>query len=109
LTAQDSGTPVGSLVAGMLPMPMYGGGLAFLQELYVVEAARGLGVGRALMEAFDDWARRNGAAVEALGTSRPGAMAFYERLGLVTRPTMYYWRRVSSRWLVWVRGGYTRI
>jgi GNAT superfamily N-acetyltransferase len=76
-------------------MPMYGARLAFLQELFVDEAVRGGGVGRALIEAFDRWAREHGAVVEALGTSRPPAMAFYERLGFVTRPTMYYWRRVA--------------
>jgi GNAT superfamily N-acetyltransferase len=93
--ADADGRLVGSLVAGLLPMPLYGARLAFLQELYVDETARGAGIGRALMDAFDAWARERGAAVEALGTSRPPAMAFYERLGFVTRPTMYYWRRVT--------------
>jgi GNAT superfamily N-acetyltransferase len=95
LVAEDGDRLVGSLVAGLLPMPMYGARLAFLQELFVDEAARGGGVGRALIEAFDGWAREHGAAVEALGTSRPPAIAFYERLGFVTRPTRYYWRRVT--------------
>jgi GNAT superfamily N-acetyltransferase len=95
LVAEHDDRLVGSLVAGLLPMPMYGARLAFLQELFVDEAARGSGAGRALMDAFDTWARQGGAAVEALGTSRPAAMAFYERLGFVTRPTMYYWRRVA--------------
>jgi GNAT superfamily N-acetyltransferase len=95
LVAEDGDRLVGSLVAGLLPMPLYGARLAFLQELYVDEAARGGGVGRSLMAAFDTWARERGAAVEALGTSRPPAMAFYERLGFVTRPTTYYWRRVE--------------
>ena len=49
------------------------------------------------MAAFDEWARNRGAKVEALGTSRPAAMAFYQRLGFVTRPTMYYWRVTSAR------------
>ena len=92
LIAEADGRPVGSLVAGLLPMPLYGARLAFLQELYVDEAARGTGIGRSLIDA---WARERGAAVEALGTSRPPAMAFYERLGFVTRPTMYYWRKVT--------------
>ncbi len=95
LIAEQEGRAVGSLVAGVLPMPMYAGRLAFLQELYVDESTRGTGVGRALMDAFDAWARERGAVVEALGTSRPGAMAFYERLGFVTRPTTYYWRRLD--------------
>ena len=95
LIAEHEGRAVGSLVAGVLPMPTYAGRLAFLQELYVDESARGTGVGRALMAAFDAWARERGAAVEALGTSRAGAMAFYERLGFVTRPTTYYWRRLE--------------
>ena len=95
VVAELQGRLVGSLVAGLLPMPIYGARLAFLQELYVDEAARGGGVGRALIGAFDAWARERGAVVEALGTSRPPAMAFYERLGFVTRPTTYYWRRVA--------------
>jgi GNAT superfamily N-acetyltransferase len=95
LVAEQGGRLVGSLVAGLLPMPLYGARLAFLQELFVDEAARSGGVGRGLMEAFDSWAREHGAAVEALGTSRPHAMRFYERLGFVTRPTTYYWRRVT--------------
>jgi GNAT superfamily N-acetyltransferase len=95
LVAEDGDRLLGSLVAGLLPMPMYGARLAFLQELFVDGAARGGGVGRALIEAFDRWARENGAAVEALGTSRPTAMKFYERLGFLTRPTTYYWRRVT--------------
>jgi GNAT superfamily N-acetyltransferase len=94
LIAEHEGRPVGSLVGGVLAMPIYGGGLAFLQELYVEAAARRSGAGRALIDAFDGWARERGAVVEALGTSRPAAMAFYERLGFVTRPTMYYWRRL---------------
>ena len=97
LVAEDGGRLVGSLVAGLLPMPLYGARLAFLQELFVDEAVRGGGVGRALMEAFDAWAREHGAVVEALGTSRPHAKRFYERLGFVTRPTMYYWRRVTPQ------------
>jgi len=95
LVAEADGQPIGSLVAGLLPMPLYGARLAFLQELYVDEAVRGTGIGRALINTFDAWARERGAAAEALGTSRPPAMAFYERLGFVTRPTMYYWRRVT--------------
>jgi GNAT superfamily N-acetyltransferase len=97
LVALNGDGLAGSLVAGLLPMRLYGARLAFLQELYVDETARGAGVGRALIDAFDAWARAHGAAVEALGTSRPAAIAFYERLGFITRPTTYYWRRVQER------------
>ena len=46
LVAEDHRTPVGSLVAGLLPMPMYGGQLAFVQELYVTSRPAGPGSGR---------------------------------------------------------------
>jgi GNAT superfamily N-acetyltransferase len=77
-------------------MPLYGAPLAFLQELFVDEPTRGSGVGRDLMNAFDTWAHDHGAAVEALATSRPPAKAFYERLGFTTRPTTYYYRRLTA-------------
>ena len=37
LIAEHDGRAVGSLVAGLLPMPLYGAKLAFLQEVYVDE------------------------------------------------------------------------
>lgn len=41
--------------------------VAYLQELYLVEGARGTGVGRALMGACEDWARSRAIPVMHIG------------------------------------------
>ncbi len=56
---------------------------AYIAELFVVEAARGLGVGRALIGASEDWARAQGLRILKIGVL-PGnarARAIYERAG----------------------------
>jgi GNAT superfamily N-acetyltransferase len=55
----------------------------FLAELYVVEAARGGGVGRALIAACEDWARGRGLVSLRIGLSARNADAqkVYERTG----------------------------
>jgi ribosomal protein S18 acetylase RimI-like enzyme len=55
----------------------------YLAELYVVPALRGRGIGRALMQAAIDLARREGADHMDLGTSEDdvAARALYERMG----------------------------
>jgi GNAT superfamily N-acetyltransferase len=95
LVATDDGRVVGYVLGGCLPMPLYGGQLAMLQELYVDESHRRAGVARALVEAFTAWADERGAAIVGLATSRHAARAFYESQGFVTRPTTYYWRRIQ--------------
>ncbi len=59
----------------------------YLEELYVVPERRGQGLGRALMEAAIDLARRNGAARMDLGTGEDdlAARALYESLGFSHR------------------------
>ncbi len=69
---------------------IYGGGPAFLQELYVDAACRRAGVGAALVAAFSEWGTERGAVRAALATSRAGA--FNEALGFTTRPAYYYQR-----------------
>ncbi|HEX4301972.1 MAG TPA: GNAT family N-acetyltransferase [Rhizomicrobium sp.] len=57
--------------------------IAYIAELYLVEAARGTGVGRALIAACEDWARARGIGVLHIGVL-PGnvrARAVYERAG----------------------------
>jgi ribosomal protein S18 acetylase RimI-like enzyme len=73
----------------------------YLAELYVVPERRGQGLGRALMEAAIDLARRKGADYMDLGTSEEdvAARALYERLGFDNRggkpdgPVNYFYER----------------
>jgi ribosomal protein S18 acetylase RimI-like enzyme len=73
----------------------------YLAELYVVPDRRGQGLGRALMEAAMELARRAGADRMELGTSEDdvAARALYERLGFSNRegrpdgPVNYYYER----------------
>lgn len=81
---------------------LYADGLeAHLQELYIVPAKRGGGLGRALLEAALDEARAAGASYIDLGTSEDDttARALYESAGFVNRehppdgPVMYVYER----------------
>jgi GNAT superfamily N-acetyltransferase len=73
----------------------------YLAELYVVPARRGRGLGRALMQAAMELARREGADRMELGTSDDDvvARALYESLGFINRegkpdgPVMYFYER----------------
>jgi GNAT superfamily N-acetyltransferase len=53
--------------------------VAWVEELFVRGDQRGHGAGRALMGAFEDWARGRGCALTALATRR--AAPFYHALG----------------------------
>ena len=57
----------------------------YIDDICVDEAARGKGVGRALYEHILSFAREKGAYNVTLNvwSCNPGAMAFYEKLGLV--------------------------
>ena len=73
----------------------------YLAELYVVPDRRGQGLGRALMEAAIELARREGANHMDLGTSEDdvAARALYESLGFSRHegkpdgPISYYYER----------------
>lgn len=74
----------------------------YLAELYVVPTERGRGLGRALLEAAIDLARRRGANHMDLGTSHDdvAARALYESLGFTNRegrgpdaPLSYFYER----------------
>jgi ribosomal protein S18 acetylase RimI-like enzyme len=81
---------------------VYSAGLhAYLEELYVVPSLRGNGLGRALLEAALETARREGAAQIELGTSETdvAARALYESAGFTNReggpdgPVMFFYER----------------
>ena len=57
----------------------------YIDDICVDEAARGQGVGKALYEYILAYAREKGAYNVTLNvwSCNPGAMAFYEKLGLV--------------------------
>ena len=73
----------------------------YLAELYVVPDRRGQGLGRALMQAAIEHARREGADHMDLGTSEDdvAARALYESLGFINRegrpdgPITYFYER----------------
>ena len=73
----------------------------YLEELYVVPDRRGMGLGRALMEAAMELARREGAAHMDLGTAETdvAARGLYESLGFSNRegkpdgPLNYFYER----------------
>ncbi|MBS1889544.1 MAG: GNAT family N-acetyltransferase [Actinobacteria bacterium] len=93
--------PLGVAVLRLRPSPWTEDEEAHLQELYVVPAQRGRGIGRALVEATIEAARQAGATRLDLGTgeSDTGARALYEKLGFTNReggrddPRMLFYER----------------
>lgn len=64
-----------------------GRSVAVIDELYVLEGARGVGVGEAMLVAIIEWAARSGCT-DVEGTALPGnrdAKNLFERFGLVAR------------------------
>jgi ribosomal protein S18 acetylase RimI-like enzyme len=81
LIARRGSTPVG--IVGLKPLAP---GIAEIKRLYVVPAARGTGLGRALAERAIAEARAKGYECLRLDTHRPsmaGAIALYRSLGFV--------------------------
>lgn len=76
--------PDGALVGtcGVAPI---GGGLVELRKMYLAPAARGLGVGRRLLDLAVNFARGAGARAIVLDTvdAMEQAIGFYERAGFV--------------------------
>jgi GNAT superfamily N-acetyltransferase len=107
LLAQDTAVllggegPDGLAVLRFRPALWSDGLEAYLAELYVVPAARGHGLGRALLTAALDAARKRGADRIELGTSETDEAArnLYESLGFVNRerpphgPVMFVYER----------------
>lgn len=90
LARGDDGAIVGTLTLCMFRIPT--GVRAWIEDVVVDDAARGLGVGKALTLAGVDEARRRGARTVDL-TSRPtreAANRLYQGLGFQRRPTNVY-------------------
>ena len=79
--------PVGIAVLRLRQAIWSRGRECHLAELYVVPEQRGLGVGRALMEAAIDEARRRGAETMDIGVDEPdqAARRLYESMGFTNR------------------------
>lgn len=83
LFAQVQGERVGYLVLGWCFSLEQGGRHVLVDEVYLEPAARGRGLGGALLAAACDWARAQGAAIARLEVNRhnPRARALYLRNG----------------------------
>ena len=66
------------------------GPVAWIEEMFVIDSRRRFGVGRALAEEFEAWARDRDAALIALATRR--AAPFYSALGY--EESASYWRKL---------------
>jgi GNAT superfamily N-acetyltransferase len=63
------------------------GRVALVEEIMVAEECRGQGVGRLLMEAFDEWAKRRQSKLISVSTRR--AASFYKALGYEDSATYF--------------------
>ena len=82
LVACDGDSVVGMITTHVRHTMNHPAPIAQITLLVVDETCRGSGVGRALVEAVEDWARRCGCKriVVTTALQRAGAHAFYERL-----------------------------
>jgi GNAT superfamily N-acetyltransferase len=90
LLAVDGDESVGYLL-GFRHLTFYANGpVGWVEEIVVRDEQRGLGIGRILMSAFEQWAIARECALIALATRR--AAAFYRALGYEESAT--YFRKV---------------
>jgi len=95
--------PAGLAVLRFRPAIWSKGLECYLAELYVAPHRRGRGLGRAIMEAALDYARRRGADSMDIGVDEPDLVArnLYESLGFTNReggdgPLMFVYERDLS-------------
>jgi GNAT superfamily N-acetyltransferase len=87
LVAEQDGRLVG-YVSGDCHATFYAGGVtAWVDELLVLEPLRGTGIGRQLLDAFEQWANDRQSVSVSLATR--GAAAFYEHRGYISRARYY--------------------
>ena len=84
VACDDSRQIVGLASASRVSTLHAGGHVGYITSLVTAEAARGHGVGRALVSAIEAWARRCGCARLSVtsGLHRDDAHAFYPRCGM---------------------------
>jgi GNAT superfamily N-acetyltransferase len=86
-----NGPEIAGYLLGFRHLTFYAGGpVAWVEELVVRPADRGLGVGAALMGAFEDWAAGQRCALVAVATRR--AAPFYRAVGY--EESAAYFRKV---------------
>ncbi|AMJ63396.1 acetyltransferase [Bosea sp. PAMC 26642] len=94
LVAHDGTALVGfAFAANVYPGPGLKSGF-FLKELYVARAARGAGIGRALMRALAELALAHGhRRIDwTADAANPGLLRFYESLGAVAQTEKIFYR-----------------
>lgn len=75
-------------VSGYCHDTFYAGGpTAWVDELLVIEPLRGTGIGRELMDAFEQWAQDQHSVLVSLATR--GAATFYEHRGYASKAGYY--------------------
>jgi GNAT superfamily N-acetyltransferase len=87
LLAVSGQESVGYLL-GFRHLTFYANGpVGWVEEIVVLDQDRGQGIGRVLMDAFEQWAAAQGCALVALATRRAGP--FYRALGYEESATYY--------------------
>lgn len=87
ITAELGGRVHGYLL-GFTHLTLFANGpVAWVEEAMVQSGARRLGIGRALLEEFERWARSRGAGYVAMATRR--APEFYHALGYEESATFF--------------------
>ncbi len=83
LVADAAGDVVGMATGQLLVSTAEGAGSVLVEDVVVAAGLRGRGIGRSLVTAVVEWARRHGSARVTLLADRgnEAALRFYERLG----------------------------
>jgi GNAT superfamily N-acetyltransferase len=94
LVAEDGGALIGLCSAYLELDSVRFGQRCWVEDLAVDPERRSQGVGAALLDAAEDWARRHGATHLELdsGLARTDAHRFYERRDPATKGFSYSWR-----------------
>jgi len=95
--AERDGQLLGLMTLGKTWMIEMDGMQVRVTALVVAEQARGLGIGAALLDEAEHWAREQGATALQLnsGTHRPEAHAFYQRCGF-THTGLRFYKRIGD-------------